>query len=75
MSTGVAVDTAVHEIRIVADEANTRFAWKLDAGSYNFLTANIPAATTALAYQGQGETNEALAKTWHLYDAYLQSDK
>ena len=42
---GVA-DTNIHTIRIVADEANTKFQYSWDGGALTDITTNIPAATT-----------------------------
>jgi len=41
-------DTAIHTIRIVADEANSKFQYSFDGAVLADLTTNIPASTTDL---------------------------
>jgi len=41
-------DTAIHTIRIVADEANSKFQYSFDGAPLADLTTNIPASTTDL---------------------------
>ena len=40
--TGIAVDTNIHEVRLVGDEANTRFSWSLDGSAYTHYTTDVP---------------------------------
>jgi hypothetical protein len=73
--TGVPKDTTVREIKIVADNASSRFSWSLNAGPYTHITTEIPASTTSLTFVYQNETNEAVSKSLGLYNVFGQSDK
>ena len=77
-STGTALDTNVHTVSLVGDEDNSRFSWKLDSGSYNHIStaASIPTSAGSLSVCFQNETNESgVAKSFQLYNAFVQSDK
>jgi hypothetical protein len=74
-STGVAVDASPHIIKIVADEANSRFSWSFDNSAYTHYTTDIPAATNSLAFMAQAETNTSAAKTFKLYNGFIQADR
>ncbi len=41
-------DTAIHTIRILADESNSKFQYSFDGGALVDVTTNIPASTTDL---------------------------
>lgn len=76
--TGVAIDTALHTLSIVADEAaaSNKFAYKLDSGSYVNVTADIPSSVNSLTMCYQNETNESgVAKSFRVFNAFLQVDK
>ena len=73
--TTTAFDSNVHTLSLVADEANTRFAWKLDNGSYTNVTTDIPSTTTGLFFFIQTETSAASAATVQVYNAVIQTDK
>ena len=71
-----ALDTSVHTVSIVADEANTRFGVKWDANAYVFVNTDIPAATTSIVPIFQNETNESgVAKTFRLWNLQIQAEK
>ena len=71
-----ALDTNIHEVRIVADEANTRFSVKWDTNPYVHITTDIPSSTNLLSIIMQNETNESgVAKAFRLYSCAAQSDK
>jgi hypothetical protein len=73
--TGTAFDTTtVHTVNLVADNANTRFAWNLDGGTYHFITTDIPSAINSLAPIMSVETEEAVAKSFFIYNWIVQSD-
>jgi hypothetical protein len=73
--TGVAIDTEVHTVSIVADEDNSRFSWSLDGSVYTHITTNIP-TTQNLTVVLQNETNESgVAKSFQLFNVFVQSDK
>lgn len=72
---GTAFDsTTIHTVNLVADNANTRFAWNLDGGTYHFITTDIPSATNSLAPSMSVETEEAVAKSFSIYNWIVQSD-
>lgn len=74
--TGTALNTSIHTIKLVADEANTRFSWSLDGGTYSHVTTNIPSATNNLTVVFQSETNESgVAKTFDIFAASMNTDK
>ena len=63
-------DTAIHTIRIVADEANSKFQYSFDGAPLADLTTNIPASTTDLdifveSFDTAGGTN-AIFDFWYL---------
>ena len=69
-----ATDTTAHEVRIVADEDNSRFSVKWDSNAYVHFTSEIPAASTGLGIVYQNETNDSgNAKTFRLYSFNIQS--
>jgi hypothetical protein len=71
--TGVAFDTTnIHTISLVADDSNSRFSYKLDSGSYQHFTTEIPAQTTALSLVYLCETNTNAAASFNLYTAYAE---
>ena len=71
-----ATDTAIHDLRIVADTTNSKFAVKWDNNAYVNVTTDIPAASTNLTLIFQNETNESgVAKTFRVYSGYVQTEK
>jgi hypothetical protein len=62
-----ASDTAVHTIRLIADNANTRFGYSFDGAAIVWITTNIPAATAALGIQIQIRCLEAVAKNMDVW--------
>lgn len=73
--TGVPIDTTtIHTVNMVADNPNSRFAWNIDNGPYHFITTRIPSTINALAPYMTMETEDAVAKTFSLYNWIIQSD-
>jgi len=61
-NTGIAIDTNVHRLEIIADDANARFGWSLDSSAFsytNLTSTEIPGSTTSLLIQNEIQTNEA----------------
>jgi hypothetical protein len=74
-STGTAIDTGLHTLKLVADDANVRYSWSLDGGAYTHITGNIPANNTNQTLIMQNETQADAAKNWRIYNVFAQSDK
>jgi len=62
-----ASDTAIHTIRLIADNANSRFGYSFDGAAIVWITTNIPAATDDLGFQCQIRTLEAVAKNMNMW--------
>ena len=73
--TGIAIDTGVHEIELVADTVNSRFLWSLDNTAYVAVTADIPADTQVLNLVWILETAENVAKNIDIYYIDVETDK
>jgi len=73
--TGTAFDGNVHTVYLVGDDANSRFSWKLDSGSYNHVTTNIPTQSGSLTFVFMNENTDSLNKSFRIYDFMVQSDK
>jgi hypothetical protein len=75
-NTGTAFDTTnIHTLSIVGDDAGSRFSWKLDSGSYNHLTTEIPAQTTQISFAFMCETRTNAAASFNLYTGFVQQDR
>lgn len=77
VNTGVAADTSVHTLKIIADNATPRFTIMADNGSYitsTNVTTPIPAATTALLWYSWIEATAAASKTYHVYYAEQETN-
>lgn len=68
--------TTIHTMYLVADNANTRFSWALDNFNYTHITttASLPSAINAIAPVVSCETEEAVTKSFQIYDWYVQWD-
>lgn len=78
VNTGIAFDTTtINDIRLAADEANTRFSWSLNGNAYTHVVspAVIPASTTALSLVMSCETSSTTAANFQLFTAFAQQDK
>nr|WP_294804525.1 hypothetical protein [uncultured Nitrososphaera sp.] len=60
----LAADTAMHTIRFIADNANTRILYSLDGANPSILTTHIPGATTALCAYCEVRTLNSAATDW-----------
>jgi hypothetical protein len=75
-STGVAVDTSIHTIKLFADEVNTRWGYQLDgAGSPTWLSTNVPGNATSLCWVAMVETSTTAARSLDLFNIEVESDK
>jgi hypothetical protein len=70
-----ALDTAIHNVYIVADEANSRFSVRWDNNAYVHFTTDIPGSTNALTLIYQNETNTAAAKVFRYYNGIIQTER
>ena len=76
VSTGTAVNTAVHTIETIADNTNARWGYLWDsAKSPTWISTNLPATNTSLAFVAILETAEVAAKSIELYNVEVESDK
>jgi len=64
-----ASDTAVHTIRLIADEVNARFGYSFDGAAVVWITSNIPAATGLLGLQLEIRTLAASAANMQFWYA------
>jgi hypothetical protein len=55
-------DSLIHRIRIVGDEANTRFSYQLDGGTLTHVATDIPSSTAQLAVVFNASTNDATTR-------------
>jgi len=62
-----ASDANIHTIRLIADNANTRFGYSWDGAAIVWITTNIPAATSDLGLHIQIRTLEAVAKNMNFW--------
>jgi hypothetical protein len=70
------LDEVAHEVSIVSDSVNSRWAVKWDAGAYDFFTTEIPTGTMNVTIHFMIETNEtAVAKTVRLYNMLVQTER
>jgi hypothetical protein len=77
-NTGIAYDTNVHTVKIVGDDANTKFMWSLDNAAYVALgtPAAIPSQTNSLGVIAEIETQDSgVAKSFQLYQMAIQTEK
>jgi hypothetical protein len=54
------IDTAMHKLWIIGDATNNRFGISIDGNAYQYVTTEIPAATTALAPHIEMETTTGI---------------
>jgi hypothetical protein len=71
----LASDTSVHTIRIVADEANTKFQYSWDGAALVDVTTNIPASTTDLGCYQEIRTLTAGAANFDVWYEDSFADK
>jgi hypothetical protein len=71
----LAVDTNKHVFEVRADNANSKFQYRLDYGSWVDISTDIPAATTDLCIQAYMENDEtAVTKTMNLLEVEVSQD-
>jgi len=70
-----AADTAIHTIRLIADNANARWGYSFDGAAVVWITTNIPAATALMGLQIQIRTLEAVAKNMDFWFAEGSMEK
>jgi hypothetical protein len=76
LTTPVTLDTAIHTVSIVGDEANSKYAVKWDSQAYKDITTDIPSSTNTSAPIWQNETvNAADPKAFRMYNMFCQADK
>jgi hypothetical protein len=76
VSTGVAaVGSAVHDAKLVYDNANSRISWSFDGGAYNHITTDIPRTAQVQNLHMAVETAEGALKDLQVFDLSVQSDK
>jgi hypothetical protein len=68
------IDTAVHKVWVVGDEANTRFGISIDGNAYQYVSTNIPASTTALTPHVEIEASSANSKELDVLGLILLAD-
>ena len=69
------LDTAIHTVSLVGDEANSRFSARIDNNPYIHYTTEIPASTSGMAIIWANETNETAAKNLRTFNIFCQVDK
>lgn len=69
------IDTNIHKIEIMADDANTRFRVSFDGGAWQDITAQIPAQQTIMTVVAQVEASAAEAKVIDLFYVQIEQDK
>jgi hypothetical protein len=77
INTGRAVNTSMHTIYLVADEANSRWGYMFDfTQKYpTWITTNVPGNIIALTFLSEMETSVATAKSIELYNIEEECDK
>ena len=73
-NTSIPFDNNIHTLYMVCDNANSKIWWALDNFTYTAVSADIPSSVNSLSVTATLETEEAVAKSFQLYDWYLQSD-
>lgn len=68
------IDTTMHKLWVIGDGANNRFGISIDGNAYQYISSNIPAATTALVPHVEIETTGSPAKTLNLYSWVVLTD-
>lgn len=61
-------DTNLHKLWIVADNANTRFGVSIDGQAYQYVSSDIPAATTAMAGHMEIQNSTNADQTFDLFN-------
>lgn len=67
VDTSIAVNVNAHEVRLQADATNNRWGWSLDGSAMSFITTDIPAADTPLAFYIAMEMADSTDRDLHLY--------
>lgn len=71
--TGIAVDTNPHTIELYGDENGARWYYAFDYTTVGFITTDVPAQTTGLAFQAIYTTTTAVARSMALYQGIFVS--
>lgn len=69
------LDTAIHTLEIIADEANSRWGYAFDEEAYTYITSNIPAASTNLGIGFECQTATTAAKNFQAYWFWHEQDQ
>jgi hypothetical protein len=70
------IDTTMHKLWIVADDANSQFGISIDGNAYQYIStaASIPAATTALGFRIEIQNSVATDKQIDIFNWVLLTD-
>lgn len=69
------IDTAIHTIELVGDDANTRWGYSFDGGAYTYVTTDTPAQSKMLLWTMAIQNNVASSKTMDLMEWRVGVDK
>lgn len=67
-------DDDIHDIRLFADETNTRWGYSLDEAAPTYFTTEIPAATTSLSLIISATRNDASTRNLRIFHATFSHD-
>lgn len=73
-NTSIPFDNNIHTLYMVCDNANAKIWWALDNFNYTPISTDIPSSVNTLSVGATLETEEAVAKSFQLYEWLLQSD-
>ena len=65
-------DGAVHRIRLVADNTNTRFGYSLDGAALTYFNTEIPSTTDPLGVIVTSSQNDTVARSFRIFWAKLK---
>lgn len=74
-STLFTTDSAVHKIRLIADEDNTRFGYSLDGAALTYISTEIPASTTNLGVTIASSQSDSTTRNFRIFWAKLKSQE
>ena len=65
-------DSGVHTIRLVAEEASTRFGYSLDGAALTYFTTEIPASTTNLGVIINSSQSDSSSRNFRIFWAKMK---
>jgi hypothetical protein len=74
-SLGVTEDTNWHTFEVYADATNNQWCVKVDGGTASCATSDIPAATTRMWVNVEGETSDTTSENFIYSNIYVENDQ